>query len=72
MFTKAFLLDAAERVFWTYVQAFLGLLLVSGVTDLDALQTAALAAIPAALAALKALIATRFGDPDSAALGPQD
>lgn len=72
MFSRAFLLDAAERVFWTYVQAFLGLLLVSGVTDLSAVQTAALAAIPAALSALKAIIATRFGDPDSAALGPVD
>ena len=72
MFTKAFLLDAAERVFWTYVQALLGLLLVSGVTSLDALQTAAVAAIPAALAALKAIIATRFGDPESAAIGPVD
>lgn len=72
MFTKTFLLDAAERVFWTYVQALLGLLLVSGVTSLDALQSAAVAAIPAALAALKAIVATRFGDPDSAALGPQD
>jgi len=69
MFSRTFLLDAAERVFWTYVQAFLGLLLVSGVTDLDALQAAAVAAVPAALAALKAIIATRFGDPESAALG---
>jgi choline-glycine betaine transporter len=69
MFSRTFLLDAAERVFWTYVQALLGLLLVSGVTSLDALQSAAIAAIPAALAALKAIIATRFGDPESAALG---
>ena len=69
MFSRTFLADAAERVFWTYVQALLGLLLVSGVTTLDALQSAAVAAIPAALAALKAIIATRFGDPESAALG---
>ena len=72
MFTKAFLLDAAERIFWTYVQAFVGLLLVSGVTSLDALQNAAIAAIPAALAAVKAIIASRVGDPESAALRPVD
>lgn len=72
MFSRTFLLDAAERVFWTYVQALLGLLLVSGVTSLSAVQTAAVAAIPAALSALKALIASRVGDPQTAALTPVD
>ncbi len=66
MFSRAFLLDALERVLSTYVQVFLGLLIASGVTGLDAVQSAALAAIPAGLSALKAVIASRFGDPDDA------
>ncbi len=66
MFSRALLLDALERVLSTYVQVFLGLLIASGVTGLDAVQSAALAAIPAALSALKAVIASRFGDPDTA------
>ena len=61
-----FFRDALERVLATYVQAFIGLLITSGVTDVSAVQAAALAAIPAALSALKAVIAKRFGDPDSA------
>lgn len=70
MFSRAFLLDALERVLSTYVQVFLGLLIASGVTGLDAVQSAALAAIPAALSALKAVIAKQFGDPDSASFRP--
>jgi hypothetical protein len=61
-----FFRDALERVLATYAQVFLGLLITSGVTDLSAVQAAALAAIPAALSALKAVIAKRFGDPDTA------
>jgi hypothetical protein len=61
-----FFRDAAERVISTYLQVFLGLLITSGVTDVSAVQAAALAAVPAALSALKAVIAKRFGDPDSA------
>ena len=67
-FSPEFLRDAAERVFWTYLQALVGLLAVSGVTGLDSLQSAAIAAIPAALAAVKAIIAKKVGDPDSAAM----
>ncbi len=66
MFSREFLLDAAERVVSTYVQVFLGLIITSGVTDVNAVQAAALAAIPAALSALMAVIASRFGDPDTA------
>ena len=61
-----FFRDALERVLATYAQVFLGLLITSGVTDVSAVQAAALAAIPAALSALKAVIAKRFGDPDTA------
>lgn len=66
MFTREFLRDAAERIISTYIQALIGLLLVSGVTDWTAVQSALVAAIPAALSALKAIIAKHFGDPDSA------
>ncbi len=66
MFSREFLLDAAERVVSTYVQAFITALLLSGVTGWDAVTAALVAAIPAALSALKAVIASRFGDPDTA------
>jgi hypothetical protein len=66
MFSREFILDAAERVVSTYVQVFLGLLIASGVTGWDAVTAALVAAIPAGLSALKAVIASRFGDPDTA------
>lgn len=69
MFTKAFLIDLAERALSTYVQAFIGFL-VAGATEINVstLEAAALAAIPAALSALKSVIATQVGDPESASL----
>ncbi|GAA1111250.1 hypothetical protein [Streptomyces javensis] len=61
--TKA-LADIAERAVLTYVEAFLGLLLAAGTTDLvnlSTLQSAAVAAIPAALTILKGAIGTVLG-----------
>jgi len=63
--------DISERVVWTYVQTFLGLLLASGMfadgaLDLSVLQSAAVAAVPAALAVLKGVAASRVGDPKTA------
>lgn len=64
--------DLAERVIATYVQSVIGLLLVSGVTDLAVVQSAAVAAIPAALSALKAFIAERVpGTVSPASLAPR-
>ncbi len=65
--------DLVERVVVTYVEVFLGLLIASGfgvdgVTSLDTVEKAALAAIPAVLVVLKGLIAKKFGNPDSASL----
>ena len=58
--SKLFLRDLAERAIATYLQSFIGLLIVSGVTDLQAIQTAAVAAIPAALSVIKSVLAQRY------------
>ncbi len=64
--------DVTFRVARTYVASFLGFLIALPVFALDAdvAYAAALAAVPPALAALKAGIATRVGREDSAALLP--
>ncbi|MFJ2342360.1 hypothetical protein [Streptomyces antimycoticus] len=56
--------DIAERAVLTYVEAFLGLLLASGATNVIALSTlesAAIAAIPAGLAVVKGAIGSLLG-----------
>lgn len=62
--------DTAERAIATYLEAFFALLLASWTPAVDAsiFQVAAWAAIPAALASLKAAVATLRGAPDSASL----
>lgn len=69
MSTK-FLRDLAERTISTYVQALAGLLIAgwSDAVDLGTLRAAAVAAIPAALAVVKGLVARQFGSPDDASL----
>lgn len=62
MIDRTWLKDVAERTIATYVQAFLGLLLAGWATDtvdLSVVQSAAIAAVPAALAVLKGAIAKR-------------
>jgi hypothetical protein len=54
--------DVAERTVATYLQAFFGLLLAGWTTDavdLSLVQTAAVAAVPAALAVLKGALASK-------------
>lgn len=65
-----FLRDATERIIATYLQAFIGLVAAAGATgfDVSTLRAAAIAAAPAALAAVKALFAKAAGDPDTASL----
>ena len=58
--SRSFLVDLAERAISTYVQGFLGLLIAAGVTSLDTIQAAAVAAIPAALSVVKSLLAEKF------------
>lgn len=69
MFTAEWLRDAAERIVSTWVETFLGLLIVSWTADLDwsIFVTAAWAAIPAALAVAKTVAAGATGKPDTAA-----
>jgi hypothetical protein len=67
-----FFLDLAERTAATYVEAFAGLLVVSGVTDFSDLKAAAIAAVPAGLAVIKAVLAGFVGDKGTAAALPAD
>ena len=62
--------DVAERAVATYLEAFFGLLIASWATELDAsvITTAAIAAVPAALAVLKGAAAGFVGDHGTASL----
>lgn len=56
--------DITERTVLTYVEVFLGLLLASGTTNvitLSALESAAIAAIPAGLAVIKGAVGSLLG-----------
>ena len=69
------LADIAERTTMTYAQTFLGLLLTSSVTgllDIDAWTSAAVAALPAGLAALKGTIGTILGRSGTGSWLPAD
>lgn len=79
---RSFVVDLVERVFWTYVEAFCSLLLLSWVADTvggqaavvadwSVVTKAALAAVPAALAVIKNIAAGFVGNPDSAATVPR-
>lgn len=67
MTRRIFYFDLLERVLWTAVQGFCAVWIVTG--DLDAVTLKA-AAVGGGIAAAKALIATRIGDPASAATLP--
>ena len=58
--SPVFIRDLIERAIATYIQTLLGLLIVSGVTDLAVVQTAAIAAIPAALSVVKSALAEKY------------
>jgi hypothetical protein len=65
---SAFAINLAERVLGAYFLTFITLLLANGFDylDVNALEAAALSAIPAALAVVKGALAKQFGSPDSA------
>lgn len=75
---NVFARDVIERVVFTYLESFVGLLLASQTPgfNIGAVQAAAVSALPAALATLKALFASKVGNPESASLssgvGPID
>lgn len=65
--------DLAERVAATYVESFAGLLIAAetfaaGTINLTGIETAAVAAIPAALSVIKGAAAKRVGKNDTAAV----
>lgn len=64
------IVDTAERTAATYLQALIGLLVAgwADAIDVSTLRAASVAAIPAGLAVLKAALARRVGDPDTAGL----
>lgn len=73
MFSKSFLLDSAERIVSTFVEAFLGIWILAGPADvfnLSTVHTAAAAGVVAAAAALKAALAAKVGSGSSASLNP--
>lgn len=58
--SKQWLIDTIERAVATYVEVFLGLLIAGWTTDkidLSVLSTAAISAVPTALAVVKAALA---------------
>lgn len=67
--SRAALLDAAERIFWTALQAFLGTLAASGIFDnlgldwKDAAKIAGVAALAAVVKTLLAIAATHNSTP---------
>lgn len=65
-------LDLGERTVMTYLQAVLGLLLAdsTGLLSVGSLRAAAVAALPAALAAVKAAFALGLGSSGTASLVP--
>lgn len=69
---RAWILDTLERTVATYVQAFVGLVVASPVLDLNlsTLRALAVAALPAALAVVKAALASRVRAISPASLAP--
>lgn len=64
----SFARDLAERVSWTFVQAFLSALTVPAILtgDTDVLRAALLAGAAAVLSLLKGVAASRIGTPGTA------
>lgn len=69
----SFARDLAERVLWTFVQAFLGTLTVAPIVDVDlpTVKVAALAGAAAVLSLLKGVAASRLGTPGTASTADQ-
>jgi hypothetical protein len=65
---KAYGLDLAERVVTTFLQAFLGALVVSQPFSLSMWQNAAVAGVAAGFALVKGVVARLRGDGNSASL----
>jgi len=71
MFTKAFLLDALERLIWTFIQTFLGIVAADGFLDNTSVSwqdKLVAAAVAAAISAAKSVLALKVGSPTAQAL----
>lgn len=64
---KNLTLDILERTFWTFVQAAAAVLIVEQDWTLDIVKIAVTAGL---IAVLKGIVASRFGEEDSAATLP--
>lgn len=74
MLTRKFWRDAAERSVATFAESFGAYVLAAGTTDvihLDWVGAASTAGFATLLALLKALAASKVGDPESAAVEPK-
>lgn len=58
--------DMLMRTLWTYVQTWIGVVVVNGTVDFHSFGPAAIACIPAALTVIKSYLASKVGDPDTA------
>ena len=58
--------DIAERAAWTFLQAFLGVFVV---TDLSSAEGAALAGVAAVVSLIKGIVATHVGERNAALPG---
>lgn len=67
--SRKWLVDAAERVASSAVEAFLGSLILGGVFSMSTLRAAEVSGAVAGLTAIKSLVASLVGNPDSASLG---
>lgn len=69
---KNWLIDTLERTLATYVQAFLGLILARPAFDIEwsTVKCLAVASLPAALAVVKAAVASRVHGQSPASLAP--
>lgn len=72
MLNRRYLTDLAERVIATYLEAFVGLLLVAPALDIDAVTAALVAAIPAALSIVKGALSAFIGQKGTASALPRE
>ena len=70
MFTRSWLIDTTERVISTAVQAGLAVVVASGAgwVEADIWETAGVVAVASALSTIKAALATKFGNHETASL----
>jgi hypothetical protein len=73
MFEIEFWKDAGERAIRTAAQSVIALLTgsVTGILDVDWVQTLSISALAAFLSVLMSLVATKTGDPESASFLPE-